>query len=120
MAPKKEKAFSISKAQMVYLIEELEHGMDFSKWVLERYLKEHPEQEFVIALLCECFAVSTKMKTEIEKMLECNPIITPEDGAEEELLLEKQDVTLLETGSLTRYFVTQELASISGISLQMH
>jgi hypothetical protein len=94
--------------------------MDFSKWVLERFLVEHPEQEFLIALLCECFAISTKMKIELEKMLEYSPVITREDGSEEELILEKQDITLLETGALTRYFVTQELASFGGISMQLH
>jgi len=120
MASEQEKAFSISKTQMMDMLEEMKHGMDFSKWVLEHFLIEHPEQEFLIALLCECFAISTKMKVELEKMLEYCPVVTREDGTEEELILEKQDITLLETGALTRYFVTQELARFGSISMQLH
>ena len=119
MEHEKEKSFSISKLQVADMLEEMKYGIDFSKWVLEYFLTERPEQEFAIALLCECFAISTKMKIELEKMLEYSPVITREEGLEE-LVLGKQDISLLETGALTRYFVTQELANFSGISMQLH
>ena len=105
---------SVESAEEIY--QETEIHSDFLFTVLKNYIQMFPEYVFYITMFCELYSINKRLSFMVSDYIDSHPRITGE-LEQEEILLSKKDLNLLQQAMITRYILTNELLDKTSVSL---
>ena len=105
-----ERTYSLSLDSLLDIVDETTEQCILGRKWLERYVKDSPESDYIISLLCDMHSVNYKLFLEIERMLEDPSTFRSEEYPEkEQVLLTSDDAVIIEKLMISRYYVNDEL-----------
>ena len=122
---KKSLVYSLSRETAEHLAKEAEEHLSITHDFLKDTLAKQKEDGFKISLLCDYFSSNYKLKVELARIFQVyeDPDET-DDGAEapeeKDLFISQDNMVILETILLARYYLAKDLQEYSNLSFRLH
>ena len=116
-----EKVYSLS---MDYVLELQQKGASetaIAAELLKAELEKEKSNKWVLSRLCDFYSVSYKLLTEVDSLLENGYLDTASENQDEwKVIMSREDMTIIETIAVARFYTVAELKSHGNISVEIH
>ena len=117
---KKSLIYSLSREVATSLHKEAEEHLLITYDYLTEALAKHKQDGFKISLLCDYYSSTYKLKVEMEKALQPIEPIEPGKPEEKDIFISQESMVIIETISLSRYYLAKDLQEFSNLSFHLH
>ena len=117
---KKSLIYSLSRAAATDLCNEAEDHLLITYDYLTEALATQKEDGFKISLLCDYYSSTYKLKVEMEKVLQPIESEDPEQPEDKDVYISQENMVIIETILLSRYYLAKDLQEFSNLSFHMH
>jgi uncharacterized membrane protein len=119
---KKSLVYSLSRETAEHLAKEAEEHLSITYDFLNETLDKQKEDEFKISLLCDYFSSNYKLKVELARIFQVYDDVddTAEAPEEKDLFISQENMVIIETILLARYYLAKDLQEYSNLSFHLH
>tara|TARA_R100000995_G_scaffold83616_3_gene60005 strand:- start:187 stop:552 length:366 start_codon:yes stop_codon:yes gene_type:complete len=121
MAEKKNKLNSMPLQRLEDMLYDGTDQLMVAEELLYHILKQETYNPWLVATLCDVYSANHKLVSEIDGIME-NCYINKEDSDEDKwkIVLSPEDIMILETIMVARYYTSREILDKGNLSLSIH